>query len=1209
MKFSADIRKQMKRILAVVLTTCLVAANVSAAYAATQEATATSVKVMKSEGTIEVHNSSGRILPIVEGMRLYHGYQVITQESSYVYMALDKTKLATLDAVSDMSLEKKDNDLILMLNSGKIFFDVSAKLDDEETMNIHTSTVALGIRGTSGLVEVIDSRHTRVWLFAGQVDGVVTNPINGQKKEIHIVPGMVVDFYVYDMSHSGDKCEIVVRNYHESEAPGFVLREMKKYPELVERILQSGGGNFYPYLEDAEQRLHEDEARMHEQVEAIRAVQNTQRYSHLMIPVFAVEDVVDESGGGTISGGSPSGTESAMPAEPEEPVVYETATLLTGSQINQKFQELLNYADSHGLAWNPFLMQACAGVADLKAIRYAAGAPSADQYTVTLQASGSPVYAWYQGGTIYLYSDAPGIRLPADCSGLLDGFYSLTDLSGLENLETSNVTNLSRAFSSLRSLTDLGPVSGWDVSNVTDLSYAFSGCTALKDLSDLRTWDIGRVTDLSYTFAYNTALVSVSGIEDWNTSSVTALDNIFSGCTDLADASMLSTHDAGSYTAWDVKPVFRNVTKAEQFADTGVAADTSYSGYPDWFMKTYRFIGDHGNDEIFSAVIPLDARDLDAALKSQLNEKAPDFLKNWNTSEDGSGAILGGDDMALITEDRTFYYQPLEATLIPGPELRKTLKRLGGSDINAIRWSDEPPAETVTNVLTVSEEGSDRDILCWFKLEAGVRVIYLYGEVKTVYLNQNSSQAFSSFTNLTDISGLAKLDCSRVTDLSSVFWSAYQLENFDPVADWDTSNVTSLEGAFYYVDSPDNFDALAKWDTGNVTTMRKAFSGNQCKDLSGLSNWDTGKVEDFSFMLTGNTANSGFADVDALAGWDTGSAVKMDGMFSNCYSLMNVDGLQNWDVSNVTDLSNMFDSCKGLGNIDGLRDWDTSRVQNMYRVFYGCEQLTDLSPLSDWNVEAVTEMDQMFMGNTNLETLKPLVKWNPIACTDFHQMFDACSKGLDASPLDSWKVKPEAAVWSMFDGNTGGYHVTYPCWYQDGKVVNEQSALTLDAGAGTVEMDHIAPASRITLYKEPQQMSEAVPDPDILSEEYIAEAVELPPAEHPNAVFEEWNTSRDGSGVSYKAGDIFALEGQTTLYAVWEEVEQAEAADATPSDATPSDATPPDAVSSEEASTDAVLPVEITPDAVPANMMFPAVAALVSARCKDRLLTNIPYKK
>lgn len=1197
MGITNEIRNKVKGVLAAILILCMSGTDLSAVYAATQQATAVSVRVLQSDGIVELRNSNGRTLPVVEGMRLYHGYQVTTQESSYAYMALDENRLATLGAVSDMELERKDNDLALMLNSGKLFFDVSSKMGEEETMNIHTSNVALGIRGTAGLVEIINAKHTRVWLFDGQIYGVVTNQINEQKKEILMMPGMVADFYVYDMNHGGDKCDIIVRNYHESEVCGFVLREMKKNLETVERIRQSGGGDFYPYLGQAEEKLQADEAQMHEHLEKIRQAQEDQLHLIGRIPLFPAENDADtdSSGGVSENSGMTPPADLETPEETEGPddsgdsddsedsddsgdsddsedsddsddsVVHENATLLSGSQLNQKFQELLDYADTHGLTWNPFYIKTYAAISDLKAIRYADAAPPSDAYTVTLETSGSPVYAWYQSGTIYLYSDAPKIQLAADSSGMLKGFYSLTDISGLEKLDMANVTNLSEAFSSARSLTDFSPVSGWDVSGVTDLSYAFSGCTSMTDLSDLSSWNTGQVTDLSYAFAYNTALTSVEGIADWNTSSVTVLDSIFSGCTGLNDASSLSAHSAGSYMAWDVKRTFQNAVTAEQFVNTGVAADTSYSGYPDWFMKTYSFIGEDGNTEIYQAAIPMDAMDLNTVLQNQLAEKAPEYLKNWNTSEDGSGTVLGdSENTVLITEDMSFYYQPKEATLVTGSNLKKAIKNVAfaADDVLAIKWSDTPPGDNVTDKITISEAGSDDTVVCWYEGVSGGGTVYLYGDVKNVYLNPNSSGAFASFEYLQDISGLARLDCSKVTNLSSAFYHDYRLLDLMPIANWDTSQVEFLDYTFcnmgQSINGLDNLNALKDWDTSNVTSMNLTFADHVLKDISGLENWNTQNVTSFlaTFSTSGSQGNT-FDNVDALQNWKTGSATNMLNMFQGCDSLRNVNGLLEWDVSKVTNMSGIFMTCKNLEDITGLQNWDTSAVQNMTRAFSSCEKLTNLNGISNWKFSSAVSMEQMFFGSTALT---------------------------DASSLERWELSGEINVSDMFETTV----VKVPFWYQNGVVVMDSpSALTLDAGAGTVELDDIAPASTVTFYSEPQQISRANPDPEILGEEYIADAVELPAAEHETAIFESWNTRTDGSGTSYEAGEIFALEGQTTLYAIWSEPDAAGGANyATPSNATPSNATPSNAVPSGVDSSNAA-----SPKATPSDAASPGAAS------------------
>lgn len=1255
------IRNQARSLLAKLLILCLVMNSGFAAYGATEEAQAASVKVLKSDGTVQVRNSSGRVLSLVEGMKLYNGYQVVTEEKSYAYMSLDDSKLATLDAVSDMHLERKGGDLALMLNSGKLFFDVSAKLGDEETMNIHTANVSLGVRGTSGLVWVIDSKHTRVYLFDGQIDASVTNQINEQKKEIRMTPGMTADFYIYDMDRAGDKCEIVVRGYEEGEIPGFVLREMKKNPALVERILNSGGGDFRPYLEQAEEKLDEDEAQMHEILEEIRRKYGEQSHSDRVIPVFGGEDSSEDS-----SGSAAETAGSTVVEETTEDTVYEAATLLSGSQINAKFQELLNYADSQALRPNPFRMEAYAGVADLTAIQYAPAAPSEDAYTVELQSAGSPVYAWYQSGTIYLYSDAPQMAFPADCSGLLSGFYNLTDISGLAKFDTSNVTNLASAFSTLRSLADFSPISGWDVSNVTDLSYAFEGCLAMTNLSALSGWDTGNVTDISYAFAYNTGLTSVDGIADWNTSSVTAFDNLFSGCSSLADASSLSTHTTDGYTAWDLKESFKNASKAEQFSGTGVAADTSYAGYPSWFMKNYRFIGEDGTTAVFTASIPMDATDLNATLQEQLAANAPEFLKSWNTSADGSGSSLDAMSAELVMEDVDFHYMPMEATLVTGSELRAVLLAFASSP-TSIQWSDSAPGAGITTT-TISTADSDAEVVCWMETIGTEDVVKLYGEVRNVYLNPDSSKAFQSMYRLSDITGLAHLDCSKVTNMSEMFSSCSALSDLSPIAGWDTSNVTKMDSMFEYHHLTDlsplsgwdtssvvsmqgmfgsapannsvtDLDALSHWDTSSLTNMSLMFAGCSLKNASGLSAWDVSKVTDMSRVFNGCSqledisglsswdtsgvtdmtrifgSNTMLSDISSLAQWDVSNVTNLDYAFTGT-AIETLTALQDWDVSNMISMEHLFDGCSSLQDISGLSSWETSNVTSMASIFnntmisdisslakwkvdkvtnlnyaFKATEIDDLSALQGWDVSSVTDMGGMFQGCNQLtdESLQELKAWNVKNVENMSFMFFSCSNLTDATALNEWAVNSATNVLAMF--NYSG--VNPPQWYSNDTVITPTAAaLTLDAGTGSIELYNIAAASQITFYAEPQSISAANPDPLIVEEEYITEALELPQPEHDTKIFAEWNTDQNGTGDSYQAGETFTIEGETVLYAMWTD---ATPSNATPSNATPSDAAPADATASDDTFTGAtpsnagaLLSEEESPDTTAPDSTLPA---------------------
>ena len=63
--------------------------------------TAATMRLEKVEGSVAVTNASGKKATKKDGMRLFNGYSIGTQRSSYAYISLDKSKAAKLDASSN----------------------------------------------------------------------------------------------------------------------------------------------------------------------------------------------------------------------------------------------------------------------------------------------------------------------------------------------------------------------------------------------------------------------------------------------------------------------------------------------------------------------------------------------------------------------------------------------------------------------------------------------------------------------------------------------------------------------------------------------------------------------------------------------------------------------------------------------------------------------------------------------------------------------------------------------------------------------------------------------------------------------------------------------------------------------------------------------------------------------------------------------------
>ena len=160
------------------------------------QGTAAAMRLTRSVGTVAVSDGGGKDVPLLDNLGLYSGYGVDTRSESYAWISLDDTKLAKMDQESEISIQKEGKALDIELKSGGLFFNVTEPLADDETMNISTSTMLVGIRGTCGWVVCEDSLP-QVYLLEGKVEcsaGDQTVQVNaGEMAELRLDGELVVE--------------------------------------------------------------------------------------------------------------------------------------------------------------------------------------------------------------------------------------------------------------------------------------------------------------------------------------------------------------------------------------------------------------------------------------------------------------------------------------------------------------------------------------------------------------------------------------------------------------------------------------------------------------------------------------------------------------------------------------------------------------------------------------------------------------------------------------------------------------------------------------------------------------------------------------------------------------------------------------------------------------------------------------------------------
>ena len=96
----------------------------------------------------------------------------------------------------------------------------------------------------------------------------------------------------------------------------------------------------------------------------------------------------------------------------------------------------------------------------------------------------------------------------------LTNLINVTEIKGLENVNTENVTIMDAAFEWLSSIETLD-LSMWDVKNVTRLFWTFSRCSKLKTL-DISTWQPAKVENSADMFYLCNELTTIYANYDWD---------------------------------------------------------------------------------------------------------------------------------------------------------------------------------------------------------------------------------------------------------------------------------------------------------------------------------------------------------------------------------------------------------------------------------------------------------------------------------------------------------------------------------------------------------------------------------------------------------------------------------------------------------------------------------------------------------------------
>lgn len=224
------------KIIIVAGTLAVIVAAVLCIVFAGKGYTATTMRLLRIEGVVNLEDSKGSVKPVSNNLRFQSGDALSTGADGLASVGLDNTKIITLQNESRAEFMKKNKQLELKLTKGAVFFNVTEKLKSDEKFEIKTSTMTAGIRGTSGMVyyDAADGREALI-ITDGKVEVSATNPETGETKTAMVESGQEIKVYLY-FDRKEDSVAFSLNTVTEEQLPEFAAKRIAEDKALSKRV-------------------------------------------------------------------------------------------------------------------------------------------------------------------------------------------------------------------------------------------------------------------------------------------------------------------------------------------------------------------------------------------------------------------------------------------------------------------------------------------------------------------------------------------------------------------------------------------------------------------------------------------------------------------------------------------------------------------------------------------------------------------------------------------------------------------------------------------------------------------------------------------------------------------------------------------------------------------------------------------------------------
>ena len=549
---------------------------------------------------------------------------------------------------------------------------------------------------------------------------------------------------------------------------------------------------------------------------------------------------------------------------------------------------------------------------------------------------------------------------PTTLSSLFAALSELETITGLEYLNTANVTNMSFLFDHCQKLTSLD-LSNFNTAKVTNMNKMFSNCSNLKTIYASDKFTTAAVTESKNMFSY---CGSLSGDIDWT--------------SDKATDKTYAKIDGGYFRdkAYDNRPYvkYADGTLTFRCGYKKTLGENEYALNSGENLPAWNTHKDNITQVVFEASFA-NARPTTccAWFKNFTFLNQIEGIENLNTENVTSMAYMFSSCNKLAELDVTHFNTANVKNMEYMFECCKGLSSLDVTNFNTAN---------VTNMLAMFGRTSLTSLDVTHFNTANVK---------------DMTSMFYACRGLTSLD-VTNFNTANVTSMRYMFCKCDKLTSLD-VTNFNTAKVTDMDNMFFGCKMLKEIYVSDKFVTDDVISSRCMFSN--CSSLSGDIDWTSDKPSDKTYAkidggyfrdkaynnrpwvkyadgtLTfrcGYKKTLGENEYELNSGknqpkWNTHNnninLVVFDASFANarpksCYAwfqgfenLKQIKGIENLNTENVTSMNGMFSGCSNLTELD-LTHFNTANVTNMYDMFFGCKSLTTIYVSDEFVITNIT---------------------------------------------------------------------------------------------------------------------------------------------------------------------------------------------------------------------------------------------------------------